>query len=372
MYLIDFINNNKDWKLKLKQPPYNLKTVKNDEIHTNYYMFVYNLFDSDFTNPIVKECRGIVLEIVNGKVVGVVNYAMDKFFNYGDSNCDKIDWSTAKVQEKLDGQLIRVSRYKGELIWCTNGAFGLNTPLDYTDDKIKNYKELVENSLINDWVNNIPEGWTVFLELTSPYNRIICSYDKIKMWLLGARDNNLKEVKRETVKELFNCPLDIPQVYDLHDIDSTLKMLETFNGKEQEGVVVCDDNFNRIKIKSDDYLRIKYFLGENGITNDKIFESVLKDETDDLLEFDSNLEDKINSVKEELVLFKKLINEYHTKAINLLNSCENRKEYALKVLQTKQNNLWFDLLRENCYDFLLGKIKFDYSKFVETLNKLKD
>jgi T4 RnlA family RNA ligase len=303
-------------------------------------MFVYNLFDSDFTNPIVKECRGIVLEIVNDKVVGVVNYAMDKFFNYGDSNCDKIDWSTAKVQEKLDGQLIRVSRYKGELIWCTNGAFGLNTPLDYTDDKIKNYKELVESSLINDWVNNIPEGWTVFLELTSPYNRIICSYDKIKMWLLGARDNNLKEVKRETVKELFNCPLDTPQVYDLHDIDSTLKMLETFNGKEQEGVVVCDDNFNRIKIKSDDYLRIKYFLGENCITNDKIFESVIKDETDDLLEFDSNLEDKINSVKEELVLFKKLINEYHTKAINLLNSCENRKEYALKVLQTKQNNLW--------------------------------
>ena len=67
--LIDFINSHKDWEVLLKKSPYNMKTIKRCETNPNWVMFVYNLFDSDLQNDIVKACRGSVLEIVDNKVV---------------------------------------------------------------------------------------------------------------------------------------------------------------------------------------------------------------------------------------------------------------------------------------------------------------
>ena len=136
-HLIEYINNTPNWKEALLEEPFNLKSIEESPTHPNYWMFVYNLYNSDFTNPMIKAGRGTVLEIVDNKVVGIVCHAMDKFFNYGDPNCDKIDWNAdeVKIIDKKDGQLIKVSRYKNEVLWFTNGAFGLNTPLSYTDDR---------------------------------------------------------------------------------------------------------------------------------------------------------------------------------------------------------------------------------------------
>lgn len=54
--------------------------------------------------PIVQECRGLILDEAEGWRVVCMPYK--KFFNFGEDCCADIDWSTAKVQEKLDGSLI--------------------------------------------------------------------------------------------------------------------------------------------------------------------------------------------------------------------------------------------------------------------------
>lgn len=99
-YLLEFIQNHpNDWEEKLSSDPYNLK-ISRDGL---YVMFKYNQLSSDFSNPIVREARGIIFREDNWKCV---RRAFDKFFNYGEPNAAEIDWNTAKVQTKIDGSLI--------------------------------------------------------------------------------------------------------------------------------------------------------------------------------------------------------------------------------------------------------------------------
>ena len=58
--LVEFIKNNADWEAKLQDKPYCITIKRKD----NFIIFNYNQIESDFYNPIVKECRGIILEDV--------------------------------------------------------------------------------------------------------------------------------------------------------------------------------------------------------------------------------------------------------------------------------------------------------------------
>ncbi|MDR2146461.1 MAG: T4 RnlA family RNA ligase, partial [Tannerella sp.] len=86
MYLLDFIHHNSDWKEKLQQAPYCLYINEED----NYYLLKYNQFESDFSNMIVRECRGIILRKAD---LTVCCRAFDKFFNVQEENAAKIDWA---------------------------------------------------------------------------------------------------------------------------------------------------------------------------------------------------------------------------------------------------------------------------------------
>lgn len=97
MELLKFIKEHEDWKELLQRAPYFLE-VKEEE---GFVLLKYSQIKSDFSQPIVQECRGIILDSNNG----IVCWPFDKFFNYGECYAAKIDWSSAKVQEKIDGCL---------------------------------------------------------------------------------------------------------------------------------------------------------------------------------------------------------------------------------------------------------------------------
>lgn len=99
--LTDYIATHDDWENELQGAPYNLFIRASDDF-PNLRLFAYNQIKSDMTNPLVKVCRGIIVDI---STLEVVCYPFDKFFNYNDPRADKIDWSTARIQEKIDGCL---------------------------------------------------------------------------------------------------------------------------------------------------------------------------------------------------------------------------------------------------------------------------
>ena len=98
-----FIKDNPlDWEEKLKNDPYNI-AIKHD---LGCVIFNYNLFSSDFSNPIVKECRGVILYEEDFEVAALSFY---KFFNYGQEFADDIDWSSARVLPSLIIVLLELS-----------------------------------------------------------------------------------------------------------------------------------------------------------------------------------------------------------------------------------------------------------------------
>lgn len=101
LQLLDFIKQNKEnWKEVLQQPPYSL-IVKEDD---DYILLKYNQLESDLSNSIVQECRGIILRKSDLKVVC---FPFTKFFNYHEPNAANIDWDGARVLDKIDGCFTR-------------------------------------------------------------------------------------------------------------------------------------------------------------------------------------------------------------------------------------------------------------------------
>ena len=116
-YLCKFINNNPNWESILSEYPYFITIRKDGPLA----IFNYNLlaseivegeteedtkrFTCDFSLPEVQEARGI---IINYETLEVVCWPFRKFGNYGESYVDTIDWRTARVQEKVDGSIMKL------------------------------------------------------------------------------------------------------------------------------------------------------------------------------------------------------------------------------------------------------------------------
>jgi hypothetical protein len=97
MILLDFIENNDNWEELLYEKCVQVK------YKDNLAIFNYNLNlgieqgkEIDFTDPIVKVCRGIIVNLDN---MDVVCFPFNKFGNYTEYYADDIDWKTARVQE---------------------------------------------------------------------------------------------------------------------------------------------------------------------------------------------------------------------------------------------------------------------------------
>ena len=99
--LLEFIRNNSDWEEQLSNAPYHIKTKRSD----GYIILSYGI-EADYNMEIVRECRGIILDETDGYQPVCVPFF--KFGNYGESYADDIDWNTTKVQEKIDGSLIKI------------------------------------------------------------------------------------------------------------------------------------------------------------------------------------------------------------------------------------------------------------------------
>ena len=72
------------------------------------YIFNYEAINCDYKDPIVQESRGIILEIDEEKgSISVVCWPFRKFGNYQEGYVDDIDWTTAKVQEKVEQSIAK-------------------------------------------------------------------------------------------------------------------------------------------------------------------------------------------------------------------------------------------------------------------------
>ena len=264
---------------------------------------------SVMANKEVQECRGLVLEKGTWKVMSL---SFTKFFNSEESNAHSIDWNTAHVLEKLDGSLMQVYYDWNDLTWyaattgTANGEGEVNNKMGTTFNKL--FWDTVKEKYGLD-ASKLTKGYTYAFELTTPYNIVVKPHGESSATLLTVRNlETLKEVSFDELTEIANL-LGVPRVkeYDLSTKNVGV-LLRTFTNMvwHDEGYVVVDANFNRVKIKNPAYVSVHHLKGKTAEHN---IMAIVK--TNEIEEFAATFPDR----KDELYRLK----ENYDKLVNHLN-----------------------------------------------------
>ena len=248
----------------LSSEPYCISISRDDIFGRQLVMFKYDQTRSDLSIPLVQECRGLILDAVS---LEVVSYPFNKFFNYGEPLAVDVDWKSAYVTQKLDGSIIKVVNLDGNFLISTNGvidAFKCSLPENY-GRPFDTFGELFMVGLkwygirMEDFPRLFKPGITYMFELTSPWNQVVVNWNETKAWFIGQRDNR-------TFKETFfgdselSHDFDTPKVYPITNVEQCVAAAQELPDSE-EGYVVVDKDFNRIKIKSPRYIQLHYMAG---------------------------------------------------------------------------------------------------------------
>ena len=239
----------------------------------------YDGLFSPMDQTICQECRSLILEVGTWNVAA---RSFFKFFNHGEPFAHAIDWSTARVQEKVDGTLITLYRYKGEWHAATrstpdaSGSCGSRRTLTF--------RRLVELTMQDmgqtfaSFTGALSENVYYAFELTTPENVVIIPQTERQLTWLGAWDAaTLQECVPDRTPP---CPA--AATFPLTTLDDILQAAAGMPDFAGEGYVVCDSQYRRVKIKSPSYLLADKVLGQMGTTRRKL-EIVLSDRLDDLM-----------------------------------------------------------------------------------------
>jgi hypothetical protein len=304
----------------------------------------YSQIESDMSLSEVQDCRGLVLERDTWKVMSL---AFRKFFNSAESHASKIDWDTAYIFEKCDGSLIQVYWDWVAEKWCA-GTSGMAEGEGEVNEKPNtSFSELfwnVVNSYENFHVDNLIKGYTYSFELMTPYNIVVKPHGFSHVAMLGVRDlKNLDEVDYDTFKEDCELEIGLPVVkrFDMNMLNVG-QLMKTFEGMpfSEEGYVVCDANFNRIKLKNPAYVAAHHLKSKTGLHH--IMTIVKANEVEEYAATFPERKDEIFDLKEsydDLVsTLEDVWGELKThKPKNITK--QEQKKYAMKVFEVAEQRM---------------------------------
>ena len=207
--------------------------------------------ESDFTDPVVQEARGIIIDT---DALNVVCWPFRKFGNYGEGYADVIDWNTARVQEKIDGSIVKLwyDHKADKWQWSTNGMIDAGDA--HVMDGAVSFLDLIrraENYRSIPW-GRLDQDKTYLFELVAPEQKIVIRYEYPYLYHIGTRSNITGEEGND------NIGISKPAEYSLHSISECIKAAKALNPQngtiEHEGFVVVDADWHRIKVKSPEYV----------------------------------------------------------------------------------------------------------------------
>lgn len=358
---IEQLMNSPDWREILESKDIMIKE------EGSYVLLKYGI-TANWSDDIVKQCRGIIFKKEEDGSFRCVCKPFDKFYNVQEENAAKIDWASARVQEKIDGSIQKLWYDEGTWHWSTNSVIDASSAnlsegwMSFLEliKKAENYKDIDFNKLDIDK--------TYMFELVSPYNRVVIPYNDIMLYHIGTRDNNTGEE--------FEIDIGIkkPKNYPLSSLDECMVAAEKLNDGEitDEGFVVVDKFWNRIKIKSPEYVALHHVVSEgmgawnaknlvkildNEIINERIKQfPLLKDSVD---KYRNAIEYLYNELSKEITLARGFYEEY---GYNRKDAAEEIKKFKYPqvgfwALDNKgDTNDYIRNLRENKYYEMLDTI----------------
>ena len=369
-----FCSVHDNWEELLTQEPYYLK-IKEDG---PYVIFNYDQLRSDFNRTIVREARGIIFR--KGQWENPVCWAFNKFGNYGEGWVEDINWDTAFVTEKIDGSLMKVW-WDGEWNISTNGTIDA-FKADIGDIKFDSFGEYFIDTLLNYYSNSsefychLDVDYTYMFELVGPYNRVVIPYEEPAIYFIGARDKTTGEefyCSKTVAGALGMGRFKLPKQYPFNTLEHCIKITENFPW-DAEGMVACDAQFNRVKIKSPAYVMAHFARNNNVINRKHLINIILTNEVEEFLCYAADY-------KEELEKVQGLMKAYCKVGDQIAKSCQRlydipKKTYAYWVQTLPM--IYQDLAFRNynnvmsTKDYTAGWNENKWDTYLEEFEKLKE
>jgi len=339
--IAEFIEKTPDWEKVISGSPYFINVSRDTWNGRKLMILKYSQFDSDFHDEMVRECRGLILDEDTLEPVCVPYF---KFGNYGESYCPEIDWKNCFVESKIDGSLVKIVKLDGKLLISTNGTIDafkaqiVNMPgIPY-----KSYGDLVVKGVENAGLTMeslygmLEENRTYMFELTSPYTRVVVKFDEVGLWFHGVRDNL-------TLREEFFFDHQLSRFFRTPELFSLSSMKECIEASERlgmdaEGYVVCDGNFNRIKVKSPTYVMLHHMAGNHVMSAERGLEIVLKNETKEVLTYFPEFSDTLRKIDSDLTEFVERLDSKWESISKMVSDLQTRKEKAAVIQREFSGN----------------------------------
>lgn len=341
MKTIEFLKANNGDFTKLTDA-YGIKVKTYDVgISDHLHVLNYDQIESPKTDPIVMECRGVIINTS----LQVVCRPFDRLFNYGEAGTDQLDLLDYVFRPKLDGSLIKVYFWRGLWRIATRGTAFAESDVGAWGIT---FQDLTLQALgmgsIHEFTDkcfelNMNIGSTYLFELTSPENRVVTPYTDRDLTLLAIRDSNGDYVEPTAYEKAFFKTT--PSLVG-YTVNNMLKMTAELSGL-QEGFIGYDKNgVPRIKLKSAAYVAVHHLRGE-GLNPKRIAELVCSGEEDEYLTYFPEDSDTILHYSEkysEMVQMMEL-------TYDRVNTVESQKEFALAIKDVVGASILFRVRRDN-------------------------
>ena len=222
------------------------------------YLVKYNKESCDMDDPDVQKCRGLVLSILDNKLV-----CIPPFKSIGVNDFSNIipNLSETNYEEFIDGTMINIFYWNNDWIISTRSMIGAGGKWFSN----KTFNELFTDSSINLEYDKLDKDTCYTVVLQHPDNRIVTSYDKPQFTLVCVRkvdndnytDLDLKDVQTNLYEK--GIEINIPKKYKFSDF---MKAMEYVNNQNYEfqGLVMKYNNF-RSKIRNTKYNYVKNLKG---------------------------------------------------------------------------------------------------------------
>jgi hypothetical protein len=359
--LVEYIKNNQNWERDLQLDPFYLTITKMKK----FTLFYYNQIKSEFNNDIVRECRGLILD----NEFNPVCVPFFKFGNYGESYNEPLDWTSTKIQEKIDGSIIKV--------WNYNNTWNISTSkticaanailLKNNDNKFpyKSFEDLFMKAIeiYNLNFDTLNTNYTYIFELCSPYNRVVVPHNEIKLFHIGTRDN----------KSLQELNIDIgipkPKEFEFKNIDEIINSTNSLDFNH-EGYVVVDKYFHRAKIKSKLYVSIHHLITNKDDPNlERLINVVRQGELSEVSIYFPELNKQLVSLQERINYIKVSMNtSIHDAKQTVFLNRKDFAEYANKTVYPPLMFAWYDNKIQTANEFIDNLSAYKLAKLLEVCN----
>jgi hypothetical protein len=298
----------------------------------NLVCLKYHQIDSPMGELVAQQARGVILD--EAKDWAVVSYSYSKFFNYGEGHATPIDWATAKVYDKLDGSLMVLYPYQGKWQVQSSGTADASGKIGAKD---MTFRDLFWQTW-QDLGYGLPPvlPYSLSFELLSPLNRIVVPQNGARLILHGVRNlETLQEEDPMLWAQKHNW--EAIRTYTFHAWEDLLKASELLEPHVGEGYIVCDGTFNRVKVKSPQYVALHQL--KDSLSPKRVLEVVLANEGDEVLVYFPELREPFMQIRERVDALLQTIE----KAYEANKEASDQKTFALAVKDLPFSGVLFNL-----------------------------